>query len=231
MLINENQELEFQKVVAASDMFQLLALTLHLPQQELASGLLDGSIAEDVKSLLFELGIIPEEAKIIEAAFENIRLNGGSGEDLLSEMRREYTRLFTHPKRPAIRIYEALFKYKPEVDGGKPSLFINPTALDAEGCYKNAGLTMSRGMNESGDHMATEMEFMMYLYQQKAKALYEGDQERTAQVNEQIEQFSKSHLNKWAVDFFDQCASVSEERVYQTIGRIGSLFLRKILQG
>jgi TorA maturation chaperone TorD len=225
-------KMDYQKAAAASDMFQLLALSMHLPQKELVGGLLDGSVAEDVTALFRELGFDPKDTRNIEKTFENISSNGESKEKLLYELRQEYTRLFTHPRNPVIRIYEALFRYKAEKQGDAPPLlFISPAALDAERCYRKAGLKMSKAVKESPDHMGIEMEFMMYLYLQKAKAIQGNDQEELARRNEEIEEFERLHLKRWAKEFFSQCKTASTSKVYSTIGEIGSLFLNSMIAG
>lgn len=224
-MVNE-QEIEHQKAVAASDMFQLLSVFMHLPKKEMATGLLDGSIAEDVTTIFRELGFKRENTRTIEDAFIKIKECGKNEEELLSELRQEYTRLFNHPKKPAIPIYEALFRYQPDKDDeARPLLFVSPAALDAERCYKKAGLKLSKAVNESGDHMGIEMEFMMYLYLQKAKAIQENDEGELARRDEEIEEFNRLHLKRWAVEFFEQCKTTSKSKVYSTVGEIGSLFL------
>jgi TorA maturation chaperone TorD len=138
-----------------------------------------------VAVLFCELGFDPQDIRSINKTLKDIKLNGVSRDDLFSELRREYTRLFNHPTKPAIYIYETLFLYKPEEgDNEKPPLFISPAAMDAERCYKKAGLKMSREINEPGDHMATELEFMMFLYSQKAKAIRGNDLDELARRNE-----------------------------------------------
>jgi TorA maturation chaperone TorD len=226
------QENKLQSALAASDMFQLLALSVHLPQKELAGGLIDGSIAEDVMALFRELGFDPQETRQVEDMLEAIGKAGESHEILVSELRQEYTRLFSHPKKPAIPIYEALFRYDNEKqDDVRPLLFVSPAALDAERCYRKAGLKMSKEMNESGDHMGTELEFMMYLYLQKAKAIQENDEQELAKREAEIEEFNRLHLLRWAGDFFEQCKAASQDKFYHTIGEIGGLFLAGMSAG
>jgi len=226
--MTNDRELEYQKAVAASDMFQLLSMPMRLPKKEMAAGLLDGSITEDVTTIFRELGFNLENTQTIEEAFIKIKECGKNEDELLSELRQEYTRLFTHPKKPAIAIYEAIFRYKPGKGEAPPVLFISPAALDAERCYKKAGLKMSKEINESGDHMATEMEFMMYLYQQKAKAIRENAEADLARRNEEIAEFNRLHLKRWAVEFFEKCKVASKSEVYRLIGETGSLFLADV---
>jgi len=229
--MGNTQEQELQKALAAADMYQLLSLSMHLPTEEMARGLLEGTLTEDVQKIFGELGFTNEVIENITTDFEALQNNAATTKGLLTEMRREYTRLFTNPEKPAVAIYETLFLYQPEEENGvKPALFISPAALDAERCYKKAGFTRSKEINEPGDHMATELEFIMLLYYQKVKFLEEDNQEEIAKKNEQIKEFSKVHLQKWAIDFFDRCISASESNVYRTFGQIGSTFMSKMLE-
>lgn len=217
---------EMQKILAASDMFQLLSISLQLPNKELVRGLIEGSIAEDVAAILYELGFDPKISQKIDQALQTIQMRTDGKEGLFSELRREYTRLFTNPTRVEIPVYETLFRQATEVTGASPVLFISPTALDAERCYKKAGLKMSNEVNESGDHMATEMEFMMYLYQRKAEATQVGDLVELAKRNAEIEEFYQLHIKHWAVAFFEKCQICSKSKFYSIIGEMGSVFLR-----
>jgi TorA maturation chaperone TorD len=212
-------------------MYQLLAMFLHLPTEEMAAGILNGSFEEDVLANFEELNIAGPRIETIKVNLKALQEGKTEAKELLTEMRVEFTRLFTHPKHPAVEIYETLFLFQPEEgDKGKPSLFISPAALDAERCYRQAGLARTKEVNEPGDHMATEMEFMMYLYLQRAKALEEDNQRDIEQRNEAIKEFSEIHLQKWAIAFFERCSSVSSIKVYQTLGQIGSAFMSSMLK-
>jgi TorA maturation chaperone TorD len=221
---------DIQRSVAASDLYRLLFISLHFPTDELALGLLDGSFCNDVLSIFEELNFSGEEIGKIRAQLITLKGDIKNKEALLTQMRREYTRLFTHPKKPAIAIYETTFLYNPEDDlQSRPSLFIGPAARDAERCYKKAGLEMARQMNEPADHMATEMEFMMYLYLQKAKSIRDGNWKELAQREHEIREFLQSHLQKWAKNFFDVCIASAQMVFYKTIGDIGSFCMDRML--
>lgn len=224
------REQEIQRSIAASDMYRLLFMALHFPTSELALALLDGSFTEDVMAIFEELNFSAAEMAKIKTGLIALQGDQNRKDELLTQMRREYTRLFTHPKNPVIAIYETTFRYDPEDElASKPALFISPAALDAERCYKKAGLMMSREINEPADHMATEMEFMMYLYLQKVKGLREDNQEERVRREEEIEEFREAHLQKWAKDFFDRCSSASQNDAYRVIGEIGSLYMARML--
>ncbi len=224
------EEREILRCIAASDMYRLLFLSLHFPTEELASGLLDGRFSHDVMSIFEELDFPTQECGAIRTQLDALRGDEKNKEKLLTALRREYTRLFTHPKKPAIAIYETTFLYNPEDElQSRPSLFISPAARDAERCYKKAGLEMSREINEPADHIATQMEFMMYLYLQKAKSIRDGNREEGATRDDEIREFLQSHLQKWAKNFFDLCISSSQIDFYKAIGEIGSLCMARML--
>ncbi|KTE90302.1 dehydrogenase [Desulfitobacterium hafniense] len=220
---------EIEIALAISDMYQLLAMSLHLPTREFVKGLLDGSVAEDIQAILEEIGFGHEKAEQLAASLKSLPEQKKPLEEMLAELRQEYTRLFTHPKEPEISVYETLFRYNPEVDEVKPSLFISPAALDAERCYKKAGLILSKEVNEPADHIATEMEFMMFLYLQKAKALQEDNRQEVERREGEIKEFYEVHLQKWAKEFYDRCVESNHSEVYKALGEVGSMFVEAML--
>lgn len=223
-------EKELQYAFATSDMYQLLTLFLQLPTDELAVGLLDGSLAEDVCSIMNELDFPSDKIDPIYDRLVSLKGNLRNKEKFHSEIRKEYTRLFAHPKNSQINIYETLFLAALDPnEEDKPALFISPAALDAERCYKKSGLTLSGKVREPADHMATEMEFMMYLYLKKASALQDHKEEEVQRREEEIHEFTKIHLKKWAKAFFEQCIRSSEHPVYKSFGEIGKSFMEKVL--
>lgn len=225
------QEQDIQNALAASDMYQLLAKSLHPPTEEIVSGLLDGSLSEDVATILEELNFSRKEIENIKTKLLALKGDLHLKDELLTEMRREYTRLFTHPKKSEIDIYETLFLFIPEDGEESPPLFISPAAADAERCYNKAGLVMSKEVNEPADHMATEMEFMMYLYLQKARALKDNNRSELARRDSEIKEFKELHLQKWAKEFFNRCILKSNSELYRVLGGLGSMYMEKMLDG
>jgi TorA maturation chaperone TorD len=220
---------EMQNAIARSDMFQILSILLHIPNLEVVEGLANGSIVEDLLNIISELGFSAGDIEKLSTDLLWAQNNKLTEKELLSEMRREYTRIFIHPTEPQIPIYETLFRYDPQTMKETPSLYISPAALDAEHCYKKAGLVMSKKTNEPSDHMAIEMEFMTYLYLQKALALKNNLEEEISAREVQIAEFEERHLKKWAKDFFTKLA-LENNNFYKAIGGIGSLFMTKLLE-
>ncbi|BAE82685.1 uncharacterized component of anaerobic dehydrogenase [Desulfitobacterium hafniense Y51] len=210
-------------------MYHLLSRFLHLPTEDIMEGIVDGSLANDVREIFQELGIDDSKSEEIHSRLQTLQGQTTEKNEYLSALRKEYTRLFTHPRSPVIDIYETFFLFQPE-DGSqdKPALFISPAALDAEHRYKQAGLVRSKDFNEPGDHMATELEFMAYLYLHLAKALQEDKRQEITQKKEQIKEFREIHLQKWGKDFFNRCTSDSQTEIYQVYGLMGSTFLSEM---
>ena len=229
-IMKNSNEYDIRKAIATSDMFQLLSILLYLPTPEIVKGLSDGSLSQDILIVLSELGFSVEIVEEFEKGFLLMQNSDQTGEKLLTEMRREYTRLFFHPREPEIAIYETMFRYDSKTGESQPSLYISPAALDAERCYKKAGLAMSKEINEPSDHMAIELEFMTYLYTQKAIALKNNLEEEISRRDAEIIEFKEAHLKKWAIAFFNKLATVNHSNYYKIIGEIGSIFMTDILE-
>jgi TorA maturation chaperone TorD len=157
-------------------------------------------------------------------------------EQLLRLVRAEYTRLFTHPERPVIGIYESLFLYELQGRRGeRPVLFVNAAALDAERLYREAGLVRSAEFNESGDHVATQLEFAGFLLRQRAQLSAGGSSgaegaagaealERDVQAMQHnsalCEEFWARHLSKWLLPFGEHIIDEAEHPVYTVVGEL-----------
>jgi TorA maturation chaperone TorD len=245
---------EAESHIARADLFQLLALFFHLPSPELTRALIDGSVAADVGQILGELDFCehsPEHSSERESVLQlatAFEVGDLAEEQLLRQLRAEYTRLFTHPERPVIGIYESLFLYELQGrKGERPVLFINAAALDAERLYREAGLARSTAFNESGDHVATQLEFAGFLLRQRAHLIMagaakaeraagsEGPEQETQNTKDMqdaqnvqdmqhnsalCEEFWARHLSKWLLPFGERIIAEAEHPVYRAVGEL-----------
>ena len=212
-----------------SDFFQFLSTSLRLPNHELAKAILDGSYGQDAISILGELACSLGDITKVQETFKGFTSHEEEETPFLIQMRREYTRLFDDPKKPAVNIYETLFLHNPEGGSQEVTLFISQAALDVERCYNKAGVCLLKQSAEPADHMATELEFMMYLYAKKGKALQGHDIEEIEKFEGMIKEFADLHLNKWCWDFFNKLESETDFEPYQALCHIGKAGLRKVL--
>ncbi len=220
---------EVQISLSKADLFQFLAISLHLPTMDYIHGLLDGSIAKDVIDILSEMEYPAEQVGKISQNLKSIQERKITAEDLFSEMRQEYTHLFTNPVKPAVGIYETIFLFNGDESDKKPSMFISPAALSAERYYKKAGLHTTGDSQEPADYFPTELEYMMFLYQQLAKSVNENDLENQEKWQTLIDEFSLMHLKKWAGKFFATCKTASTNQVYTLIGTLGKMCMDRML--
>ncbi len=210
--------------LGCADFFHLLSMFYLNPTKELARGLLDKSIQHDVVAIFEDTGI--DETKILFEPVMEQHLQSTNETALFQQMRRDYTTLFTHPKKPLISLYEMQFRDLRDKNNMPTTLFLNQAALHSEQCYRKAGLALSNETSrEPGDHIAIEAEFMAYLYTQLAAALHENEGSSEKRWEMAIEEF-KPHLIGWWFDFFDSCAQSNCGIVYPWLGRAGSVFLK-----
>ncbi|WP_019851177.1 molecular chaperone [Desulfitobacterium sp. PCE1] len=227
---NNVQVQDVMTAFAISDFYQMLSISLRLPNHELAEAMLDGSYGQDAVNILEELSCSQEDIAKMREALNALISAEEDATTLLIRMRREYTRLFDDPKKPALSIYETLFLHNPEEANGGVMLFMSPAALDAERCYREAGVRVVKQSAEPADHMATELEFMMYLYARKGKALQEQNAEEITRIEKQIKGFEELHLKKWGQEFFEMLRTETNEATYLAVAQLALLGLTKIIQ-
>lgn len=205
-----------ETMISLADAYQLLAIALRYPTEELAQGIADGSFAADLSACLAELGLGGESEKV-QAAF------AAAQQDSLTAMRTEYTGLFLVPKKEKIFIYESRFLYPKDANPKDYMMFVSPCALHAEQCYKDAGVRVKKALNEPSDHAATEMEFMSHLYRCAAQAISNGEDGRIWLMRAKA--FHKAHIAKWMADFCTQLGETTQLPAYRAIAAAGRVIV------
>jgi len=224
-----------EQAINYSDFYQLMAIALRYPTAELAEGLLDGSFADDMAACLEGLGISEEEA---DATYDRLSAavlaDATEAEALLHRLRVEYTGLFLVPKREKIYIYESRFCYPKDADPKQYSMFVSPCALHVEQCYKEAGVRVRKNLQEAPDHMATELEYMSYLYRKLAEGLSRAKAEEETGVSAEVKQdnlmwklridtFRQKHLSKWYGAFLAEIQEKTELETYRALAGLGGI--------
>jgi TorA maturation chaperone TorD len=222
-----------RKFQVISDFYRFFSSLLQLPTNALISSLHDSSFEKGFRQMVDEMGFRSNKVEVSEALY-CLKSLGQKNETNLQVLRHAYTTLFTHPDKPLIFIYESQFLFwEAHPDAGldeAPRLFVNPAALDAERCYKKAGLSRSVDFNESADHMSIELEFMARLYAYRVELFEKGDTEELIRVDDLIAEFNSLHFKKWGIAFFQKCAQTSVHPFYQALGSIGAVFMEEMLE-
>jgi TorA maturation chaperone TorD len=86
--------------------------------------------------------------------------------------------------------------------------------------YREAGLTMNEEFDALPDHIAAELEFMVYLIQQEAEAEDgEGWQERQ-------KRFLAEHLLRWGGEFLEKLQDSARQPFYRYLAPLTEMWLR-----
>ena len=223
-----------EQAINYSDFYQLMAIALRCPTKELSQGLLDGSFADDLAACMEGMGMTPDEAdEAYDGLCAAVLADASDAEDLFHRLRTEYTCLFLVPKREKIYIYESRFCYPKEEDPKQYSMFVSPCALHAEQCYKEAGVRVRKGLQEAPDHMATELEYLSYLYRKLAESLSREKAEKekdqlSAETKQEllmwklrIDTFWQKHLNKWYHEFLAELQQKTQLETYRALAALG----------
>lgn len=225
--ISKTTSAELAYALGCADFFQLMSMFCFNPTTELAQGVLDGSVTEDVRAIFADVGIDPHKAAT--ERLDGVCNENYTDENLRSMLRQDYTALFTHPKEPLSSLYEMQFRDLRDHREAPSTLFLNEAALHAEQCFRAAGLALSDAKSrEPGDHMGIELEFMAYLHTQLAAALSEGDAAAQERWEKAISDFLP-HLESWGCDFFAGCENSKQGVVYPWLGTAGRAFLEEYL--
>lgn len=211
--------------IALSDYLAMLALFVQFPTRELEDGLASGALCEDYRAIVEETGLsgpaFDAAGERLLAASREIR----RGPAAVHAVRCEYTRLFNHPEHPVIKLFEGVFLDDERIREGKSStgarLFVNPAALDAERCYRKAGLKKGSAVNLPADSMSTELEFLSHLHAQNARALAVRDNALLGETELLLEEFERLHVGKWFLRFFERCTEESRCELYTALGTMG----------
>ncbi len=215
--------------MASADFYDLIALLLEVPTPEGVALLARPELAEDFGAIASELGVSAERAAALTQRFAAMSESLSRHEDALGLLRREYTRLFSHPKKPVIQLYEGVFVDEELVRAGKPSthafLFVNPSAEEAERSYKEAGFARTHKSSVPADSVITELQFMGQLHLAAAKADIEYDAPAAAAAAARLEGFASQRIVRWVPRFFERCVEESRVELYALLGEAGGLLM------
>lgn len=214
--------MQFVSYDLLADGFQLLAMGLKCPETEIASALSSGALVEDLASVYSEVD--PEGWRSASGSFDALRSDArATPHEILSYVRKDYTRLFSSPKAELVPIYESVFRAngEPNTDFGMV-VAISPEARDSLRCYKSAGLTLAIG--ESPDHASIQCEFLGFLCREMAC------EPLTQKWRIDFEYFVAHHMEGWLPEFFDKVRSCANTSYYQLIACLGMSICKMVLK-
>lgn len=211
-------EMLLKRAVGKADMCELLAKMFSYPDESLASALADGSLTDDCVACLEDAGCASFEVSAVHASLAD------SEGETLSEMRKEYTRLYLSPVNVLVYPYESAFFHVEAGAAGKPILFRTPITLDVAHCMREAGVAPKNAQKEPCDSIFSEFSFLSYLYGNAAAAMQREDGDGEMQWCARTNGFLESHALRWMPSFMTKTTELSGG-VYRSFAQAALAFL------
>lgn len=181
-------------LASRADLLGLLAVALRPPTDRAA-------LAECLEELRHLSELSQETGPLEEAA-----------ERLLQDARveQEYHRLFLGPTKPIAPPFESVY-----VDG---RAFGPSTAAFLED-LESFGLQPVGEFRLPSDHIAVELEFLVFLLRQTEQALTEGRHGEASEWSERARSFVEGHLERWLPAFLARLEAAAPESPYTAFVR------------
>lgn len=183
--------------LARAGAYKLLAQAFYLPNERTLSE----SFIEDLEEIFTGLGI--EEAEgFRDSVFAE------DCDDLTTEIRVDYTKLFHGSGKLLAPPYESLYKDGKHVMG--------ESAVAVRNFYRKAGLDMAEDYKNLPDHISAELELLYFLCLQEAE-VRKAEKEASHWLELQ-QQFYHDHLATWVDDFCQRTIEYAQTAYYRKLG-------------
>lgn len=193
-----------------SNMFSLLSVGFAPPTIERARLVTSGTFAREVAETWEALGLDKAEADAFTRAFAVYE--GRDDEEVLHEIRQEYTRLFL--VNHLIENTEGPWRKK---DSGARNVFymINSISTEIQDFMKMCGVVRPAGYNDSVDLIDNEWYFASILADDPAYLAEQG-----ISAEERLTDFVENHLKLWIPGFSAQVKEESRIPYYRALADI-----------
>lgn len=209
-----------KRAVGKADAYELLSCLFAYPDERVANGLVDGAIAEDMRTCLVDVGVQVDDTQVVADALG--QWHGAEATDLLSSMRVSYSQMYLAPGgHTPVQPYESAFLHVERGLPGAPSLFRTPVTMDVERCMREAGVVAKNARKEPCDSMFEEFEFLSYLYAKYADALARGCDEDASAWNKNICAFEDEHALAWLPSFLQRTEDACAQSPYAAFAAFG----------
>lgn len=193
-----------------SNMFSLLSVGWAAPTLDRARLLTEGTFAREVRDTWLALGLPEAEA---DAFCEALSVyEGRDSEEVLHEVRREYTWLFMLERR--VENTEGPWRKK---DAGHEQVLymVNDISMGIQDFMASCGVVRPKGYNESVDRIDNEWEFCRILAEDPAYMAEQG-----VSPEEKLTQFIDEHVRVWVPGFSEQVVAASRIPYYRALAEL-----------
>lgn len=185
-----------------ASLFELLALSFLRVGEDLSCALVSGEYAEALEELL-----AANDLEVVELC----EYVGRGAEDVLHEVRREYTRLFVGTRDPLVSPYAGVWYAKEH--GAPPMLFVGKESMAIERFMKSCGVGRAGEANEPLDHIGSMLEFLEFLCLIKAEAVRAPEGFEVPDLA--YDDFRREHFDGFAKKFAGAVFEKTQAGVYK----------------
>jgi len=199
--------------IARAVIYRVLSRCFSYPDKELIE-LFDSTRVEEFFQSWRLLGLSDETITPVTSWLAGF----DSHESALSELEKEFIRLFARPY-PDVLVQPYASTY---LDGER--LIWGRSTAEAAKLYEAAGLSMNENFHDVPDHIAAELEFASYLIAEQLKS---GDHSSplVERLSSLEKRFLTEHLHKWAPAFLNRVIECSSAGFYQETALIARKFI------
>lgn len=209
----------FARIVGTADAFALVAAGFTYPELPLAEGFVSGAFLADSESCLNDMGVARTLVESHATALARA-IDGANAEELLREMRAEYTRLYFAPgKYRLIMPYESAFKRKAADPSARAAMFVTRATHEVERAMKSRNALPESARREPADFFATELDFTRHLFTGYAAAC--AEEQDAESWRQDAQRFLNEHVASWIPVLFEQTEKLSDMPLYKELARLG----------
>lgn len=160
------------------------------------------------RSLTDLTGLLPVPISVREDAFDRFvqDVERRGPDDVASELRLEYGRLFLGPGTLLCPPYGSMY-----LDGA----VMGPSTLDVVRRYRGEGLKADASWREPPDHIAVELGFMARLSAAYCQATDAGEDVGASRLLRIQAEFLRDHLGRWGPLFSERLGLATSRHVYR----------------
>jgi TorA maturation chaperone TorD len=184
-------------------LYNSLAQAFNYPDDALASVLANGQFVQELRSVL------PDT--IQETAGKLLAYTGGSKEEILLDLERDYTWMFFASKPRIAYLFGSVY--------GEGKLYQEST-FSITRLYYETGLKLEESFKLPPDHIAVELEFMAYLAFNEQEAIKTGNNENATYAAEMQQRVLQDYLGPLAINIGNRIADKANTVFYQAMGRL-----------
>lgn len=138
--------------------------------------------------------------------------------EYISELKRDYTRLFLGPDRLVAPPWESVYR-------SDEHLMFERQTLEVRAAYQRYGMPIPNLNIEPDDHIGLELRFVAYLYALALGAIESGEPEQLDDTFDALRRFFTDHLTQWAPACLERVYNGAQTDYYRGVARLalGSL--------